>query len=63
MELSEKKDMLKWEKLQLSLLKRISVIKMNVLIRMLFLFQTTSILITDVPMEAMENIFLNLARN
>lgn len=44
-----KKDRLRWEKLQLSLLGRISVI--NVLLRMLLLFQTLPIPMTDVTFK------------
>ena len=46
-----KKDLLRWEKLQLSMMGQISVIKMNVLPRMLFLFQTILILTTDLPFK------------
>lgn len=46
-----KQDLLRWDKLQLSLLDRISVIKMNVLSRMLFLFQTVLILTTGAPFK------------
>lgn len=43
-----KKDMLRWEKLQLPLLERFSL-KLNVLPRMFFfLFQTVPILMTDI---------------
>lgn len=40
-----KKDMPKWEKLQLSLLERMSVKEMNVLPRIMFLFQAKPILL------------------
>lgn len=46
-----KKDILRWEKLQLSLWEKISVIKMNVLPRMLFLFQAKCILTTEIPFK------------
>ncbi|XP_061495705.1 calcyphosin-2 isoform X3 [Rhineura floridana] len=46
-----KKDLLKWDKLQLSLMGRISVIKMNVLPRMMFLFQTIPVISSDLPFK------------
>lgn len=46
-----KKEMLRWNKVQLSLLGRISVIKVNVLSRMLFFSQTTPVLTTNVPFK------------
>lgn len=45
------KDLLRWDRLQLTLLGSISVIKMNVLPKTLFLFQTIPILITDTPFK------------
>uniref|UniRef100_A0A2D4I394 Reverse transcriptase domain-containing protein n=1 Tax=Micrurus lemniscatus lemniscatus TaxID=129467 RepID=A0A2D4I394_MICLE len=45
-----KKDLLRWDKLQLSLLSRMSVIKMNVLWNML-LFWILPILATDIPFK------------
>nr|GEZ82414.1 hypothetical protein [Tanacetum cinerariifolium] len=46
-----KKDLLRWERLKLSLLGRISVIKMNVLPKMMFLFQTIPVIISDAPFK------------
>lgn len=50
-----KKDSLRWDKLQLSLLDRISVMKMNVLPKM-FLFQMLSVLMINVPFKQWKNI-------
>lgn len=46
-----KKDLARWEKLQLSLLGKISVIQMNVLPKLLFLFQTIPILHSFKPLK------------
>lgn len=46
-----KKDLGKWGKFQLSLLGKISAIQMNILPRMLFLFQTVPILHSFKPLE------------
>jgi len=46
-----KKDLLRWEKLQLSLFGRISVVKMIVLLRIIFLFQTIPVLKNNAPFK------------
>lgn len=45
------KNMSRWDKLQLSLLDRNSVLKINALLRMLILFQTIYVLTVDVPFK------------
>lgn len=45
------KDLPKWNKLRLSFLSRISVITSKVLPKMLFLFQTLPILVTDISLK------------
>lgn len=53
------KDLEKWDKLQLSLMDRITMIKMNVIRRVLFLFQTIPIILKQSFLQDLNKMVMN----